>query len=185
MHWRDRSRLILTVVVFIGGTVGVSQYDSAQALPPKEDATTILVDEPTILPGEGVKGCHIGGPIQNARNLFGKPTSEHGEYIHFADKGVEALVTEGKISALFFYYRSRTHKEYAGKTEAGIGKESSIEDILKQYGKPDWFVESVVSAAGAEPGANEIRLVYRKLGIGFTFHDKRLANVRVFAKKVE
>jgi hypothetical protein len=148
----------------------------ARAKPAKHDARTILS-------GIGLKGCRIGGPIRDALALFGKPSSVEGEDLQFAGQGVECSIEEKKVCVLFFHYRSQTHKPYAGKTEKGIGKESSIEDVIKQYGKPDRIDESVVSQYGPKPGAREHYLPYAKLGIAFTFYDKKLANVRVFAKE--
>ena len=54
--------------------------------------------------------------------------------------------------------------------------------MVKQYGKPDRVGESIVSDSGDKPGAKECYLDYTKMGIAFTFYDKELAVVRVFAK---
>lgn len=177
MHRRYIHTLIPILAIFVGVVVAIiAPTGPTHAQPAKENARTIL-------PGEGVKGCRVGGPIQAARDLFGKPSSEPEGYIRFADHGIDMAVEEGKIRAIFFYYRSHTHRQYAGKTDKGIGKESSIEDVIKQYGKPDRIDESVVSEFGPEPGAKEQYLSYVKLGIAFTFYDKQLADVRVFRKK--
>jgi hypothetical protein len=140
-------------------------------------------DSRTILPGLGLKDCRIGAPIQAARDVFGKPSSEEGGYLQFADMGVEASTKDGKIETLFFHFRSRTHKAYPGKTDKGIGPESTIEEVINQYGDPDRIGQSTVSEFGPEPGAKEHYLPYGKLGLAFTFYDKRLANVRVSAKE--
>jgi hypothetical protein len=170
-------KLLIPVVLALL-LVPVAAISAAPAPPkaPKHDARTIL-------PGIGLKGCRIAGPVRDALALFGKPSSVEGDDLQFADRGVECSIEEKKVCVLFFHYRSQTHKPYAGKTDKGIGKESSIEEVIKQYGKPDRIGESVVSQYGAEPGATEHYLPYEKLGIAFTFYDKKLANVRVCARE--
>ena len=177
MYSRYNGRLVTTFVVLLAATLGACL--SAPRLPPDRKPTPNTLP---IIPGEGVKGCRVGEPARGAVGLFGKPSAEGASLLAFADKGVELGVDDGKVDALFFYYRSRTYKEYAGKTDKGIGKRSSIEDVVKQYGKPDRVGESIVSESGDKPGAKECHLDYTKMGIAFTFYDKELAVVRVFAK---
>jgi hypothetical protein len=175
MALRKTPFLIPVLVVVAGAFAGMVRDGATRAEPPKEEIRTIL-------PGEGLKECHIGGSIQDARDLFGKSSSEKDGYVHFADQGVEVKVNDAKIEAMFFHYRSRSHERFEGKTDKGIGKDSSIEEVIKLYGKPDRIGESVISPFGPEPGATEHFLPYAKLGIAFTFYDKQLANVRVFSK---
>jgi hypothetical protein len=168
--------LIAVVLLILFVPIEATSAAPVLAKPPKHDARTIL-------PGIGLKGCRIAGPIGDALALFGKASNVEGECLQFADQGVECSIEEKKVCVLFFHYQSQTHKPYAGKTDKGIGKESSIEDVIKQYGKPDRIDESVVSQYGPKPGAKEHYLPYAKLGITFTFYDKKLANVRVYAKE--
>jgi hypothetical protein len=135
----------------------------------------------TILPGEGLKGCQIGGTTADAKVLFGNPSKLEGSYVIFTDKGIDLLLKDDKIKGIFFYFRDRDHKPFAGKTDKGIGRDSTMEDVQKAYGKPDRIGESVVSEFGSNPGAVEHRLPYAKLRISFAFHDRKLANVRVWA----
>jgi len=175
MQQRYAKRLIPMLTILVGCLLGTSTGAIVPALPAKDDGHTIL-------PGVGLKGCRIGAPLEDARKQFGEPSSDGGSYIHFAAQGVEACVEAGKIRTLFFHYRSRTHKQFRGRTDKGIGKQSTIEEVMKQYGEPDRIGESVVSEFGPEPGAYEHYLPYARLGIAFTFSDRKLAHVRVFEK---
>jgi len=134
----------------------------------------------TIVPGFGLKECRVGGMVADAQALFGKPSGQEGENVSFAEQGVELATQDGKIHTLFFMYRDRDYKPYSGKTDKGIGPESTIDDVQKAYGKPDRIDENVISKQGSNPGAVEHYLPYSKLGISFIFHDQKLANVRVW-----
>jgi hypothetical protein len=179
-------RQVLILLLFVQGPF----YFEANAAPvPKEADLTIRT-------GEGVTGCKIGGTLENAEAIFGKSTSasekykddpktaEHmKDYFHFTEKGIDILLNKGKISAIFFYYdESQSHKIYAGKTDKGIGKESTVENVIKQYGKAESQSERIVSEYGPKPGAKEKCLQYPKQGITFTFYDDKLADIRIYEK---
>jgi hypothetical protein len=172
---RQQSNLLIPIVSALFLFLDIAPPAPARPEPPMHPRT--------ILPGVGLRNCKIGAPIQDARELFGKPSSQTDGHIQFADRGVEVAIDKGKVRVLFFHFRSRDHKTYAGKTDKGIGKDSSMEDVTKQYGKPDRITESIVSEFGPQPGAREHYLLYEKQGTAFTFYDKQLADVRVFAKE--
>src|SRR5690349_17902209 len=98
-------QIVVLVVMF--GTLNMVGAGGAE--PAKEESSTIL-------PGEGVKNCKVGGKVEDAQALFGKPSKEGNGYTHFADRGVEVSTTDGKIAAMFFYYRSPNNKAFAGKS---------------------------------------------------------------------
>jgi hypothetical protein len=80
-------------------------------------------------------------------------------------------------------YRDSDFKPYQGKTDKGIGADSTMDDVQKAYGKPDRIGETVISEFGSKPGALEHYLPYGDLGIAFTFQDRKLANIRVWTVK--
>lgn len=116
------------------------------------------------------------------QQMFGGQEDEEDiECWHAKEEGVEALVASGKIQCLFFHFISSTYTCYAGATDKGIGRDSMIEDVLKAYGTPDDISESEVSEFGDMPGAHEKKLSYKRLGITFTFYDRRLGDIRTYA----
>ena len=164
---------LVAVLVGLAGSVAACRSDEQ---PTKPDAWTIL-------PGIGLKECRLGGTVADAQTLFGKPAKSEGGYVLFSEQGVDLKVQDDKIQVLFFYYRDRDHKPFPAKTDKGIGPNSTMEDVQKAYGKPDRIGESVVSEFGSNPGALEHYLPYGKLGIAFTFHDRKLADIRVWTAK--
>jgi hypothetical protein len=142
-----------------------------------------------ILPGIGVKECSLGMNKRNFRREFGAKRLGHDSsiedvktetayYLRAKNKGVDALIERGKMRTLFFYFISKTHKSFSGETDKGIGRDSSIEDVVTNYGEPDDVHESVASNYAAIPGAHKKWLHYDSLNISFTFLNGRLADIR-------
>ena len=67
---------------------------------------------------------------------------------------------------------------FSGRTQAGIGADSTIADVVEAYGEPSNRGESVVSEFGAMPGAREEWLSYESAGLSFTFWEDELADIR-------
>ena len=132
----------------------------------------------SIMSGVGLNECYIGMDARAFQRAFGGKAA--GTYLRAPDKGIDASIQNGKITALFFYFYSRTHNSFPGSTDRGIESTSSIADVLAKYGQPDRLGESVVSEYGPMPGAFEKSLEYRRLGITFTFYDERLADIRTY-----
>ena len=170
-HNANRSLIAVATILMLA-----IELPSSLGRNPKDDALTII-------PGGGVKGCQIGASIEDAHKVFGKPSSKKDLYVDFDDRGFGTAIDDGKINAMFFYFRSRTKKQFSGSTDKGVGKDSSIEDVIKQYGIPGRTFKSVVSEFGEEPGAVDDTLSYSKLGVHFTFYDKKLAFIVVNGKR--
>ncbi|WP_458722457.1 hypothetical protein [Pseudomonas brenneri] len=131
-----------------------------------------------ITPGVGLAECGIGKDESCFIEWFGGEQWE--DYWIAKSKGVDIRVKNGKIISMFFYFYSRSHVSFDGKTNVGIGKNTTIDDVIRAYGKPFKIGKSMVPSSGAMPGAHEISLVYPSMGIEFTFWDRRLADVRVY-----
>jgi hypothetical protein len=134
-----------------------------------------------IIPGKGLSELMLGSNESNFTQLFGG--NRQGSYLVAESNGVDARVTDGKISVLFFYFFSNSHNSFNGKTREGVGKDSTIDDVIVAYGKPDRIGESIISQFGAMPGAHEKSIDYHSIGIWFTFWDGYLADVRVLQAK--
>lgn len=137
-------------------------------------------DSYTITPGIGIENLSLGDSIEHATSKFSKDFVMKDGYLLLPTKGIDASYNnEGKIAAIFLYYRLPKYKSFEGITDKGIGKNSSIQDVYKAYGTPTREGDSVVSEFGAMPGAHEHTITYRHSGIEFTFWDKQLADIRV------
>lgn len=131
-----------------------------------------------ITPGVGLAECSIGKYESCFIEQFCGEQWEN--YWIVKSKGVDVRVMNGKITSMFFYFYSRSHVNFDGKTSAGIGRNSTIDDVIRSYGNPSKVGNSMVPSSGAMPGAHEISLVYPSMGIEFTFWDRRLADVRIY-----
>lgn len=133
-----------------------------------------------IYPGLGIKNLSLNDSIQDARAHFSSAFVVKEGYILLPSKGVDASYgAEGRIRTIFLYYKLPGYATFAGVTDKGIGKESTIKDVLRAYGPPTHEGESIISEFGSVPGAHEHTLTYDHQGIEFTFWDNQLADIRV------
>lgn len=134
-----------------------------------------------IIQGVGLKECYIGMDTSCFQRAFGG--KREGQYLIAPNHGVDALIVDGTISVLFFYFYSKTKTSFAGSTDRGINANSSPLDVTAKYGQPDRIGQSVISQYGAMPGANEKSMEYPRLGVTFTFWDDKLADIRIYSKR--
>lgn len=140
--------------------------------------------EHLITPGVGIENLFLNESIQHAKANFSQDFVIKDGYLSLPSKGIEASYgTDEKIRTLFFYYKLPRYAVFPGRTDKGIGKESSIEDVYKAYGAPTSESDSVISEFGSVPGAKEYSIDYEQQGITFTFWDKKLADIRVFSPR--
>jgi hypothetical protein len=92
--------------------------------------------------------------------------------------GVEGRVVRGRVKTMFFFFNSEKKNSFNGETEAGIGKDSSRDDVIRKYGKPNDILVFPVYLASGENGQEET-LLYKEKGIIFTFVNNRLVDIRV------
>jgi hypothetical protein len=132
--------------------------------------------------GVGIKECTIGSDEACFKKEFGGSGNpkKSGDYWIAEDKGVSAKTERGKINSIFFEFYSRKYKQFDGITEAGIGANSKVDDVLRVYGKPEKTYESIVSEFGPMPGAKDKTLDYSSRGALFTFYDGRLGHIAVY-----
>jgi len=131
-----------------------------------------------ITPGVGLPECRIGKDEKCFTEEFGGKQWEN--YWIAQPKGVDVKVVNGKIVTMFFYFYSKTYTSFDGQTSVGIGKNSTVNDVVRAYGKPQRIGKSELPASHAIPGAHEVSLDYPSMGIIFTFWDRRLADIRIF-----
>ncbi|WP_227729056.1 hypothetical protein [Yersinia proxima] len=137
-----------------------------------------------ITPGIGIENLSLSDSIEHATSNFSKDFVVKEGYLLLPTKGIDVSYNnEGKIAAIFLYYRLPKYKSFEGITDKGIGKNSSIQDVYKVYGSPTSEGDSIVSEFGAMPGAHEHRITYLDSGIEFTFWDKKLADIRVIRSR--
>jgi len=136
-----------------------------------------------ITPGVGLPECSIGKNKNCFIEQFGgeqMAIENFTEYWLAKPKGVEIIVKDDKIETMFFYFYSPSYASFDGKTNVGIGQNSTINDVIRAYGQPTKTDNSIISEYGAMPGTHEIYLYYARMGITFTFWNNRLADIRVF-----
>ncbi|BAK11009.1 hypothetical protein [Pantoea ananatis] len=149
---------------------------------PKHHAKT--EHEFLITPGIGIKNLSLNDSIQHAKTQFSRDFAVKDGYLFLPTKGLDASYGEdGKIRTIFLYYKLPRYVTFDGITDKGIGKDSSIKDVLKAYGPPTREGDSIISEFGSVPGAHEHTITYVHQGIQFTFWDETLADIRVLTPK--
>jgi hypothetical protein len=132
-----------------------------------------------ILPGVGLKDCRIGRPVKYPQARYGPGESNHEGFLDFPKYGMQWVVQGDRIEGIIFYFRSPKFDSCEGSTDRGITISSTADDVIKLYGAPEQFFDTVVSRFGDDPGAREQSFQYDRLGIIFTFRDSLLLDVRV------
>lgn len=88
-----------------------------------------------ITPGIGIKNLSLNDSIQHAKTQFSGEFVVKDGYLLLPTKGLDASYGEdGRIRAIFLYYKLPRYVTFDGITDKGIGKDSSIKDVLKAYG---------------------------------------------------
>lgn len=137
-----------------------------------------------ITPGMGIKNLSLNDTIQHAETQFSREFVVRDGYLLLPTKGLDASYGEdGRIRTIFLYYKLPGYVTFNGITDKGIGKDSSIKDVLKSYGPPTREGDSIISEFGSVPGAHEHTITYAPQGIQFTFWDDTLADIRVLSPK--
>lgn len=185
-----------TIALFLAALFGL--YTSTCFATPEPQSN----DEQVITAGIGLSACPIGCDKHQFVSLFSE-SKNIGSYVHVGNHGIEASVKRGHIAAVFFYFNTNRTREsntgaptdllekwitwnnsefgaksdFNGRTNTGIGADSSINDVIKTYGKPEEYWEG----PGPYSKGQEIGLDYSSKGIFFTFIDNRLSDIRVFS----
>ena len=147
--------------------------------------------------GTGIAACPIGCDVERFVALFPEARWS-GMFLLDRKRGVEARVRRGHIATLIVFFNSATQRretallsaevhglsvatygkqfDFKGKTDTGIGAESSIDDVIGIYGQP----EDRDDGAGLAVENKEVSLDYPSKGILFTFQNDRLSDIRIF-----
>lgn len=158
--------------------VGVLCLSLTECGLPKSHAKT--EHEFLITTGIGIKNLSLDDSIQHAKTQFSREFVAKDGYLFLPTKGLDASYGEdGRIRTIFLYYKLPGYVIFDGITDKGIGKDSSIKDVLKAYGPPTRESDSIISEFGSVSGAHEHTITYTHKGIEFTFWDDRLADIRV------
>ncbi|MDP1635008.1 MAG: hypothetical protein Q8L69_10050 [Gallionellaceae bacterium] len=129
--------------------------------------------------GVGLEECPIELCDETRFNQQFQSTKT-GAYLLAPQQGVDALLRRGKVRTFFFYFNSERKGSFNGKTEAGIEKSSTRDDVIRQYGKTNDILIGPVSLDSGGWGEVET-LRYEQKGISFTFINKKLADIRVYS----
>lgn len=190
-----KEAITLVVTAFLVAVTPICLADAKSAKSPG-DSTQIITA------GTGLSACPIGCDAQQFVLLFpGAKVS--GSHILVRDRGVEVMVRHSRIVTFFFYFNTNITNEssvsaqtsllgainkrinndfgpksdFKGRTDTGIGGDSSIDDVIMKYGKPDEYLKGT----GPYGNGQEISLSYVNKGISFTFLNNRLSDIRVFS----
>lgn len=146
-----------------------------------------------ISPGRGFGECRIGDSLETALARLGPPEAEIRIQfdllnLEYPSSGFRLHVGHDtkEIGGQFFYYRSPRYERFPGATAEGIGKESSVRDVLDAYGPPEKevrFAEALTQ--GDFAGSQERILSYSSRGIAFVFHNDRLSFFSVFRPEMK
>ncbi|MFT3733717.1 MAG: DUF2059 domain-containing protein [Rhodocyclaceae bacterium] len=127
----------------------------------------------------GLDECPRSGKSACLERLF-KGEYSGGFYLAHGS-GLEVVLEGKRIRTYIFYIDSPGKAPFNGRTDKGIGKGSSMDDVVRAYGPPDR--RGPPTGVPPTPGREHIALTqldYDKLGIIFDFEDTRLASIRVF-----
>lgn len=162
-------------------------------------------NEQVITAGVGLSACPIGCDKQQFVSLFSEAKIP-GSSVLAWNHGIEAHTMRGRVVAVFFYFNTKrmsesdadtsknlweeffergaelekkfgTKSDFRGRTNTGIGADSSIKDVIKSHGKPDKRYEGI----GPFGKGQEVSLEYSRKGISFTFINNRLSDIRIFS----
>ncbi|MFO6422065.1 hypothetical protein [Motilimonas sp. KMU-193] len=158
----------LLLAVFFVHMVSITSYAQTQ-----QPASVV------IKPGQGFSRIVLGDKKRDLMRLLGQPSEDTGKYISYHSQGLTFRLQGNRIQAIFFYFRYQGYSPFYGVTDQGIGINSTILDVINQYGEPDRVSETIVSQYGEKPGATEVYLSYQQLGIAFSFWDGELADIRL------
>lgn len=153
-----------------------------------------------IVAGVGLRECPIGCPAEQFSALFDDSRIRYRSLM--ADgSGIGANIIHGKIAVVFFYFNTKQvsaeanaqrfpplfgsevrgpvpqKNDFPGKTDTGIGADSTIQDVIDRYGGPDQPLDETPN-----PWWDSVDLAYSSQGIAFTFAGKRLEHITVSAK---
>jgi hypothetical protein len=138
--------------------------------------------EPTIVANRGWGLVQIGATKNRVMAVLGedpiiaKYTNNY--YLDYREKGVQVSFStkDNKVNAIFFYNKQKDSEHFAtfqGKTAAGIGWGSSVQDVIKAYGKP---IHEYSGQNGSLPWR---RIVFK--GIDFRFEYDKMVRIAIRA----
>jgi hypothetical protein len=137
-----------------------------------------LASSKTIVAGEGVRGYTVGMSKDDVR--VGNWKARLPKWVHYSsasEKGIVVSSMDGTIRSVMFHFDANPAEDIAkafdGKTREGVGKDSTIANVIHIYGQPEEI------AAIINDGKDIVSLDYRTLGIKFEFIDEELNRVAV------
>jgi hypothetical protein len=97
-------------------------------------------------------------------------------YFDYRFSGVQVAFNDShSIQCIWFYFRDKNHWAYNGTTQEGIDLDSTIDDVLKRYGKPTKLADYSYKQG------TEVR--YDNLGIHFEFAQGLLEHISIYTSK--
>jgi hypothetical protein len=120
--------------------------------------------------GYGIPSCHIEMSVDELDSEWRIPSDSAlaEEFLCNKHAGIDVKHQDGRISAIFFYYRSKESDLYYGKTEKSVSTGNSLNQIREKYGDPSYIGKSVQSDLGEFPGETEMMSNMWKKGLDFS-----------------
>ena len=151
----------------------VSCSDSGKATPDKPSATD--PQAPVIQAQQSVGPIRKGMQIQEVITALGEPSSRTGNSLSYAKSGLAVLADKNGVLRLVSCgdpseSSSPLVKAFRGRTQEGIGMNSSRADVVRAYGEPTKTKED-------KPGHQV--LVYSSQGLSFTIHNDKVHFISV------
>ena len=138
--------------------------------------------EPTIVAGRGWGLVQIGATRNQVTAVLGKDPIiakyTNNYYLDYPEKGVEVSFStkDNKANGIFFYNKQKDSERFATfqeKTSTGIGWGSSVQDVIKVYGKP------IHEYSGQDGSLPWRRVVFK--GIDFRFENDKMVRIAIRA----
>jgi hypothetical protein len=100
---------------------------------------------------------------------------------HFKKEGVLVGCRGGVVGGVVLYFRSDEYARFHGKTNLGIGAESTVRDVICTYGMPIAISNTIDRRDGKLPARRYVRLRYHRKGIVISFADGELTKIHTLA----
>jgi hypothetical protein len=145
------------------------------AAPPEGKGDTSDRPRYVIRPGVGIEGLEIGMTRKEvAEFLKVKDNGKDDAFTQVPYRGLDVKFAEGRVSEVTFTYQDQINDQgenawpFDGLTDKGIGRLSTVHDVIRKYGEPDWAKKNKNgnTYSWRKPYPN---LEYPDLGIAFCF----------------
>ena len=171
----------IAYVVLLLLSLGCDGKQGSRTVEPESQSENEL----TIEPGYGIAKCHIGMPKNQLGaswesgkvlypETYGELPHEHEVPLINRKLGISCAHVDQTIQSIAFSYRvpGLDYGVFRGNTREGIGKTSTIPDVLSAYGEPS-YISNITDAENNR----DFSLWYERKGVAFDFCNDELESI--------